>query len=46
VSRVRSYAGYVTKDGKTYSIAVMVNNFSCKQSQIKTDIEQLLLALF
>jgi D-alanyl-D-alanine carboxypeptidase/D-alanyl-D-alanine-endopeptidase (penicillin-binding protein 4) len=46
MSRVRSYAGYVTKDGKTYSIAVMVNNFSCKQSQIKTDIEQLLLALF
>jgi D-alanyl-D-alanine carboxypeptidase/D-alanyl-D-alanine-endopeptidase (penicillin-binding protein 4) len=46
MSRVRSYAGYVTKDGKTYSIAVMVNNFSCKQSQIKIDIEQLLLALF
>jgi D-alanyl-D-alanine carboxypeptidase/D-alanyl-D-alanine-endopeptidase (penicillin-binding protein 4) len=46
MSRVRSYAGYVTKDGKNYTVAIMVNNFSCKQSQIKSDIEQLLLALF
>jgi D-alanyl-D-alanine carboxypeptidase/D-alanyl-D-alanine-endopeptidase (penicillin-binding protein 4) len=46
MSRVRSYAGYVTKDGKTCTVAVLVNNFSCKQSQMKTDIEQLLQGLF
>lgn len=46
MSRVRSYTGYVTKDNKQYAIAIIVNNFSCKQSQIKVDIEQLLLSLF
>jgi D-alanyl-D-alanine carboxypeptidase/D-alanyl-D-alanine-endopeptidase (penicillin-binding protein 4) len=46
MSRVRSYAGYISKDGKTYTVAIMVNNFSCKQNQIKNDIERLLLALF
>jgi D-alanyl-D-alanine carboxypeptidase/D-alanyl-D-alanine-endopeptidase (penicillin-binding protein 4) len=46
MSLVRSYSGYITKDGKQYAIAIIVNNFSCKQNQIKQDIEQLLLALF
>jgi len=46
MSRVRSYAGYVTKDNKKYTVAIVVNNFYCNQSQIKKDIEQLLLALF
>lgn len=46
MSRVRSYAGYVTNDNKQYAVAIIVNNFSCNQSQIKTDIEQLLLSLF
>jgi D-alanyl-D-alanine carboxypeptidase/D-alanyl-D-alanine-endopeptidase (penicillin-binding protein 4) len=46
MNRVRSYAGYITKDDKQYVAAVVVNNFSCQQSQIKQDIEQLLLALF
>ena len=46
MSRVLCYAGYVTKDGKTYTVAVLVNNFSGKQSQIKKDIEQLFLTLF
>lgn len=46
MSRVRSYAGYVTKDNKQYAVAIIVNNFSCNQSQMKTDIEQLLLSLF
>lgn len=46
MSRVRSYAGYVAKENKQYAVAILVNNFSCKQNQIKTDIEQLLLSLF
>lgn len=46
MSRVRSYAGYVTKDNKQYAVAIIVNNFSCTQSQMKRDIEQLLLSLF
>ena len=46
MSRVRSYAGYLSKDNKAYAVAIIVNNFSCSQTQIKMDIERLLLALF
>ncbi|MDR1098150.1 MAG: D-alanyl-D-alanine carboxypeptidase/D-alanyl-D-alanine-endopeptidase [Tannerella sp.] len=46
MSRVRSYAGYVTAENKQYAVAILINNFSCKQSRIKIDIEQLLLSLF
>jgi D-alanyl-D-alanine carboxypeptidase/D-alanyl-D-alanine-endopeptidase (penicillin-binding protein 4) len=46
MSRVRSYTGYMTKNNTLYAVAIIVNNFSCKQSQIKTDMEQLLLCLF
>ncbi|MDR2472404.1 MAG: D-alanyl-D-alanine carboxypeptidase/D-alanyl-D-alanine-endopeptidase [Tannerella sp.] len=46
MSRVRSYAGYVYKNDKTYAITVITNNFNCRQAQIKTEIEQLLLGLF
>lgn len=46
MSRVRSYAGYVTKDNKQYAVAIMVNNFSCKQAIIRQHIEQLLKSLF
>ena len=46
MNRVRSYAGYIQKDGKVYAIAIFVNNFSCTQAQIKSDIEKLLLSLF
>ncbi len=46
MSRVRSYAGYVTKDNKQYAVTIIVNNFSCTQSQMKKDMEQLLLSLF
>jgi len=45
MSRVRSYAGYLSKDNKIYAVALIVNNFSCTQTQIKKDIEQLLLSL-
>jgi D-alanyl-D-alanine carboxypeptidase/D-alanyl-D-alanine-endopeptidase (penicillin-binding protein 4) len=46
MSRVRSYAGYITKENKQYAAAILINNFSCEQSRIKADIEQLLLSLF
>ena len=46
MNRVRSYAGYVVKDNKTFAVAILVNNFSCSQTQIRQDIERLLLALF
>ena len=46
MSRVRCYAGYVEKDNTRYAVALLVNNFSCKQSQMKIEIEQLLLSLF
>jgi len=46
MSRIRSYAGYITQDEKQYTVAILVNNFSCSQARMKMDIEQLLLALF
>ena len=46
MSRVRSYAGYVTKDNKAYAVVILINNFSCTQAQLKMDIERLLLAFF
>ena len=46
MSRVRSYAGYVENDDGQYAVAIIVNNFSCTQTQIRLDIERLLLALF
>lgn len=45
MSRVRCYAGYVTKNDRLYAVAFLVNNFSCKQNRIKTDMEELLLSL-
>ena len=46
MSRVRSYTGYITKDNKRYAVAIVANNFSCTQAQMKNDMEQLLLSLF
>jgi D-alanyl-D-alanine carboxypeptidase/D-alanyl-D-alanine-endopeptidase (penicillin-binding protein 4) len=46
MNRVRSYAGYVTKEEKQYAVAILINNFSCQQSRMKSDIEALLLSLF
>lgn len=46
ISRVRSYAGYVTKDGKTYAVAIFANNYACSMSQMTKELEKLLLQLF
>ena len=46
MSRVRSFSGYVTIDNNIYAVAIIVNNFSCSQSQIRADIERLFLSFF
>jgi len=46
MSRVRSYAGYIEKDGKQYAVAVIINNFRCTQSVMRIELEQLLSAMF
>jgi D-alanyl-D-alanine carboxypeptidase/D-alanyl-D-alanine-endopeptidase (penicillin-binding protein 4) len=46
MSRVYNYAGYITKENKQYAVVILINNFSCKQSRIKADMEQVLLSLF
>jgi len=42
MSRIRSYAGYITKNDRIYAVTIIVNNFNCTQSQIKSDIERLI----
>ena len=46
ITGVRSYAGYITKDGKTYAVAVFSNNYSCPMSRMTRAFEKLLLQLF
>lgn len=46
ITGVRSYAGYITKDGKTYAVAVFSNNYSCLMSRMTRALEKLLLQLF
>lgn len=46
ITGVRSYAGYITKDGKTYAVAVFSNYYSCPMSRMTKGLEQLLLQLF
>lgn len=46
ITGVRSYAGYITKDGKTYAVAVFSNNYSCTMSRMTRALEKLLLQLF
>lgn len=45
ITGVRSYAGYITKDGKTYAVAVFSNNYSCPMSRMTRALEKLLLQL-
>ena len=46
ITGVRSYAGYITKDGKTYAVAVFSHNYSCPMSRMTRALEKLLLQLF
>lgn len=46
MSRVKTYAGYITKDRKEYAIAVFVNNYTCSSREMTRALERLLLDLF
>lgn len=46
ITGVRSYAGYITINHKTYAVAVFSNNYSCSMSEMTRALEQLLLSVF
>ncbi|MDR1557419.1 MAG: D-alanyl-D-alanine carboxypeptidase/D-alanyl-D-alanine-endopeptidase [Tannerellaceae bacterium] len=46
ISRIRTYAGYITKGDKRYAVALFTHNYSCTMQEITKEIETLLLALF
>ena len=41
ITGVRSYAGYITKDGKRYAVAVFSNNYACSMSEMTRGLEKL-----
>jgi D-alanyl-D-alanine carboxypeptidase/D-alanyl-D-alanine-endopeptidase (penicillin-binding protein 4) len=44
---VRSYSGYLTtKEGKQYAISIILNNYTCKSSDINNKILNLLIKLY
>lgn len=43
---IRCYAGYYPTDAPKYAVVVMVNNFRCGDSRVKTSIERLLSDMF
>jgi len=46
MTRVRCYAGYLTANsGRDFSFAIMLNNFSCNQTEAIQKIEELLVEL-
>ena len=46
ISRVKAYAGYVTSvSGREIAFSMVVNNFSCKSSEARDKLEQLMIAL-
>lgn len=46
MTRVRSYAGYVTtKNKKNIAFALIVNNFNCSPSQMKSKMERIMIKL-
>ncbi len=46
MSRVRSYAGYITKGDKEYAVVILVNNYSYEGRDMINAIEHLLVSLF
>jgi D-alanyl-D-alanine carboxypeptidase/D-alanyl-D-alanine-endopeptidase (penicillin-binding protein 4) len=46
MSRVRTYAGFITKGDKRYAVALFTHNYSCTMPEITREIEKLLLSLF
>lgn len=46
ISNVQSYAGYIEKGDKLYAVAIIVNNYTCKRTEVRKAIEQLFIDLF
>jgi D-alanyl-D-alanine carboxypeptidase/D-alanyl-D-alanine-endopeptidase (penicillin-binding protein 4) len=46
MSRVRSFAGYITHNSKQYAVAVIVNQYACDNKRMTKELEKLLLSLF
>jgi len=46
MSRVKSYAGYIHKDGKQYAVAIFANNYNCEGNEMTRALEKLMIALF
>lgn len=46
IRNVVCYAGYITHGGKTYAVALMVNNFYGKASTVRKGMERVLLDTF
>lgn len=46
MSRVKSYAGYITQGNKPYAVAVFVTNYTCDGREITKAIEKLFVSLF
>jgi D-alanyl-D-alanine carboxypeptidase/D-alanyl-D-alanine-endopeptidase (penicillin-binding protein 4) len=46
MSGVRSFAGYITKDGKQYAVAVFVNNYQGENRLMLRHLEKLFISLF
>lgn len=46
INNVKAYSGYVTsKSGREIAFSMVVNNFSCKSSEARAKLEQLMIAL-
>ena len=46
LSNVQSYSGYVESKGKRYAVSLIINNFTGKRSELRTEIERLFNGLF
>lgn len=46
MSRVKSYAGYIRKDGREYAVTLIINNYNCEGREITKALERLLVSLF
>ena len=46
ISRVRTYTGYVTtKSGKELCFAMMANNYTCSNREMRDKMERLMVAM-
>ncbi|MDR1645239.1 MAG: D-alanyl-D-alanine carboxypeptidase/D-alanyl-D-alanine-endopeptidase [Tannerellaceae bacterium] len=46
MSRVRTYAGYITRENRPCAVALFAQDYSCTMQEITKEIEILLLSLF